>query len=266
MQPTLDYHSDTMRSEYDALYLSPHLDDAALSCGGQIFLRTEGGQSVLVVTIMAGQPRTDTRSTFADFLHHNWGVTAETAVARRRAEDETACRRLGADTLHWSVPDCIYRVHPETGDPLYTSDEALFGDVDEAEEYLVQEIVEAMNELPDAPHLFVPLTAGHHVDHQLTRKAAERYFGRERLIYYEDFPYVQRHPDAVDALVGEEAAWKPDVIPLTEEALQARLEASLAYKSQIGTLFNDPQALTDNLHTYVEEVSGERVWRPPDTS
>ncbi|MDX1686422.1 MAG: PIG-L family deacetylase [Candidatus Promineifilaceae bacterium] len=249
-------------SEYDLLYLSPHLDDAVLSCGGQIYMHTEAGRSVLVVTFMAGEPRTDTRSTLAEYLHHNWGVTAETAVARRRAEDKAACRRLGADTLHLSVPDCIYRVHPESGQPLYTSDEALFGEVDESEAYLIEELVGKMSRLPAAGRILGPLGVGHHVDHQLTKKAAERHFGREHLVYYEDYPYVQRDPDVLDALLPAETQWKPELIPLTEAALQARLEASLAYDSQISVLFNDPQTLADTLKTYVKSVGGERVWQP----
>jgi len=204
-----------------------------------------------------------TRSTLAEYLHHNWGVTAETAVARRRAEDETACRRLGADHLHFSVPDCIYRVHPQSGEPLYTSEEALFGEVDESEEYLIEEMVEEMNGLPNAGRIFAPLCIGHHVDHQLTRKAAERHFSREGLIYYEDYPYVQRDPSALDALLEVEAGWEPALIPLTTAAQVARLEASLAYESQISALFNDPQSLAEALKTYVESVGGERVWHPP---
>lgn len=248
-----------MTNEYDLIYLSPHLDDAALSCGGQIFMYAESGRSVLVVTIMAGEPRTDARSTLAEYLHHNWGVTAETAVARRRAEDKAACRRLGADALHLSVPDCIYRAHPESGEPLYASDEALFGEVDEAEEYLIEEIADQLNAAPAAGRILVPLCVGHHVDHQLTRKAAERNFGQDSLIYYEDYPYVQRDPDA---LLGVGTAWQSELIPLTEAALQARLDAVLAYDSQISVLFNDPQTLAESLKTYIESVGGERVWRP----
>ncbi|MEZ4728018.1 MAG: PIG-L family deacetylase [Caldilineaceae bacterium] len=45
-----------MPSVYDAIYLSPHLDDVALSCGGQIFGATRTGQRVLIVTITAGDP------------------------------------------------------------------------------------------------------------------------------------------------------------------------------------------------------------------
>jgi len=255
-----------MISEVDLLYLSPHLDDAALSCGGQIFMHAKSGRSVLVVTLMAGEPRTDARSTLAEYLHHNWGVTAETAVARRRAEDEAACRRLGADALHLSVPDCIYRAHPESGEPLYTSDEALFGEVDEAEEHLIQEIADQLRNLPAAGRIFVPLCVGHHVDHQLTRKAAECHFGRQSLTYYEDYPYVQRDPDALDPLLGDKTAWESALIPLTEEALRARLEATLAYDSQISVLFNDRQTLEEAVKTYVKSVGGERVWRRCDDS
>lgn len=254
--------SGSMTREYDLLYLSPHLDDAVLSCGGQIFLHGEAGCSVLVVTLMAGEPRTDARSTLADYLHHNWGVTAETAVARRRAEDEAACRRLGATACHLSVPDCIYRVHPESGEPLYTSEEALFGDVHDAEAYLIEEIVAEVSDLPPAGRVLVPLCVGHHVDHTLTRKAAERHFGRASLIYYEDYPYVQREPDALDALVGDGKAWQPELIPLTASALEARLEAALAYESQIGALFNDRQTMADALQAYVKLIGGERLWRP----
>ena len=52
-----------MRS-YDTIFLAPHLDDVVLSCGGQIFLETEAGNSVLVVTIMAGDPPQRTLTTF----------------------------------------------------------------------------------------------------------------------------------------------------------------------------------------------------------
>ena len=41
-------------TRYHAIYLAPHLDDAVLSCGGQIFERTARGENVLVVTVMAG--------------------------------------------------------------------------------------------------------------------------------------------------------------------------------------------------------------------
>jgi LmbE family N-acetylglucosaminyl deacetylase len=110
---------------YDAIYLAPHLDDAALSCGGQILDRTRAGQRVLVVTVMAGDPPTDAENDYIRSLHARWELERD-AAAQRRAEDSAACAILGADFLHWSIPDCIYRLHPATGAPLYVSDDDIF--------------------------------------------------------------------------------------------------------------------------------------------
>ena len=36
---------------YQRVYLSPHLDDAALSCGGRIYQERQAGLSVLVLNL-----------------------------------------------------------------------------------------------------------------------------------------------------------------------------------------------------------------------
>ena len=62
-----------MRTHYDAIYLAPHLDDAALSCGGQIYQLTAVGKQVLIVTIIAGDPPQNVvYSDFARELHERW--------------------------------------------------------------------------------------------------------------------------------------------------------------------------------------------------
>ncbi|MCA9933816.1 MAG: PIG-L family deacetylase, partial [Anaerolineales bacterium] len=150
---------------YDAIYLSPHLDDVALSCGGQVYDLTAAGQSVLIVTIAAGDPPESPLSDFALALHSRWQLAAD-AVARRREEDAAACQVLGADCLHWDIPDCIYRLHPQTGAPLYTSNEALFGKVNEAETAVAAQLADRMCTLPPHDRVIAPLTVGNHVDHQ----------------------------------------------------------------------------------------------------
>lgn len=46
-----------MKAGVDAIHLSPHLDDVVLSCGGQIAARCGRGESVLVVTLAAGDAK-----------------------------------------------------------------------------------------------------------------------------------------------------------------------------------------------------------------
>ncbi len=248
-----------MQAHYHAIYLSPHLDDAALSCGGQIAQHTDAGQHVLVVTITAGDPPSGAESAYIAALHTRWELEHD-VVAARRAEDIAACRILGADWLHWGVPDCIYRFHPETGEPFYTSDADIFGDVHPAERSLIESLAAQMADLPAAERVFAPLTLGHHVDHLLTRQAAERVF-RDNLYYYEDYPYAQKE-GALEAVIEQgDDLWVAKQIALSPESLQTKIDAIAAFRSQLSTFWQGRDELERQVTAFSEQVGGERVWR-----
>lgn len=250
----------SMDPHYDALYLSPHLDDAALSCGGQIFRQTQRGDRVLVVTVAAGEPTTEIRSIFAQFQHHNWGLSAAEAVSRRRAEDQAACRLLGADVVHWTLPDAIYRLDPQSEAPLYTSNDDIFGPLDPSEGPLITAVADFFFSLPRARRVVAPLTVGNHVDHQLTRSAAERVWGAS-LLYYEDYPYVQRDPRALEQLLQPRDQWCSYLVTLSQAALAARLKAIRAYVSQMRSLFNTVEQMEVDVRQQVARTGGERLWQ-----
>ena len=94
-----------MSQAYDAIYLSPHLDDAVLSCGGQIHRRTRNGERVLILTVftqdLAPEITSEATKTVLDMM----GLSAEEAMAVRRKEDAAACRMLGADLIHCPLPE-----------------------------------------------------------------------------------------------------------------------------------------------------------------
>jgi LmbE family N-acetylglucosaminyl deacetylase len=267
---------------YDHIYLSPHLDDAALSCGGQIFTATSSGQSVLIVTITAVDAPADDLSDFASELHTRWessasgGVDAAGMVAQRRAEDALAARILGADVLHWPYFDCIYRRNPSSAAPLYGSVEAIFGAVDPAETQLIAELAGALETLPAGGRVIAPLAVGNHVDHQITRAAAEQAFGRE-LWYFEDYPYTAI-PGALEAALPEveRAEWVEETILLGEAAVEAKIAAIMAFRSQLSSFFASPDDLARQVRAEGLRVLGsireradsgmpypgaERLWR-----
>lgn len=249
-----------MHPFYDAIYLSPHLDDVALSCGGQLFQQTRLGKRILVVTVTAGDPPQTDVSSYAQSLHDRWALATD-AVAARRAEDRAANQMLGADTLHWSLPDCIYRYHPETGIALYRSDPEIFGDVHPAETSLIRTLAEQIAALPPHDQLYAPLTVGHHVDHQLTRTAAEQSVDPATLCYYEDYPYAQQPGKLAQVMPAENQDWQATVIPLDESAIQAKIAAITAFVSQFSTFFQDRPDLEAQIRTFTAQVGGERVWR-----
>jgi len=247
-----------VKAFYDTILLSPHLDDAALSCGGQISMQTAAGQSVLVVSIMAGDPPAANVSAYAQQLHDRWQFEIG-AARRRREEDRQACHILGADYLHWEYPDCIYRHDPLTGRTYYNSDEDIFGPVHLAEKELQNTLVEKLAKLPEHGRIMSPLAVGNHVDHQLTRRAAESYFER-RLIYFEEYPYVADAGAVEKVIAAGEDTWHSQTISISTGAMEKKIEAIAAYASQISTFFLDRADLEQQVKRYAQIVGGERIW------
>ena len=94
---------------YDHVYLSPHYDDAALSCGGAIHQQRRAGQAVLVVTICSAPPAPgEVFSPFAREIHGAMG-NPDNLVAMRRDEDRAAIDRLGAEVVWLDFQDAVYR-------------------------------------------------------------------------------------------------------------------------------------------------------------
>lgn len=256
--PELRSVSALMHQTYDVIVLSPHLDDAALSCGGQIAMRTGAGERVLVATVMAGSPPASTQSEYIASLHARWELEGDAAAARR-AEDIAACRILGADFLHLDVPDCIYRFHPQTGLPLYISDDDIFGDVHPAETGLLDVLADRFRRLPSAAQVYAPLTVGHHVDHLLVHSVAEQVWP-ETLRYYEDYPYAQQ-AGKLAAVIGAGAGWHNRVVLLDPAALRARFDAIWAFRSQMSSFFNSRADMERQVGSFVQTVGGERLWQ-----
>lgn len=254
-------------TRYTHLYLSPHLDDAVLSCGGAIARHVAAGEQVLVVTICAGSPPPGTSfSPFAQQQHARWGLPPAEAVARRRAEDRAALALLGADALQLDLLDAIYRMPA-----AYVDDRTLFGPVapDDPLAAALRPRLEALLDDHPGATIYAPLGVGQHVDHQAVYAVAARLATAGATVwFYEDVPYVLR-PGALDArlaALGGRAQWEPVVVPLGA-AVPQKIAAIAAYASQIATLFGDRERMGEAVAAYAEQVAppgtepAERLWR-----
>jgi LmbE family N-acetylglucosaminyl deacetylase len=66
------------------IFLSPHPDDAALSCGGTISQLSKNDQHPIVITLFGGNRSAATPlSDFARGLHARWQLTDEAPAAPR---------------------------------------------------------------------------------------------------------------------------------------------------------------------------------------
>ncbi len=251
----------TDASTYSHLFVAPHLDDAALSCGGQIARLTAEGIPVLVVTLCAGRPSGAELSPFAQYLHGEWGLGAD-PIGRRREEDAAALQLLDCDSLHLELLDAPYRVAD------YGVGNGWRGTV-VADDPLVPAVDMLLAQLhAQQPHarLYVPLGVGNHVDHQVVCAAGLRlHMQGADVVWYEDAPYAAKQPESIgQRLAALPTRFTPMIVDITAE-LPRKLRAIAEYRSQLQELFGAAsmvEVMTDYAAavTGIDGQLGERVW------
>lgn len=256
-----------------AIFLAPHYDDVALSCGGTVAALAEATRrepfadpvvasspAPLVVTVFGGTPGGDNLTAFARWQHERWGTDGHDTVAVRIDEERTAATILGCATRTFPYLDAIYR-----GDQ-YLSDEALFGSILPGDASLVAQLTVAIAALPNLSTLYVPLAIGNHVDHQIVYQVGQILAARGlRVLGYEDFPYAvlgAARAGRLAALQGQLGA--PVLVPVAA-TLSRRIAAIGAYRSQLPTIFRFTGDWPGTVAAWAAEVGGdagsaERYW------
>jgi len=244
---------------YDAVYLSPHLDDAVLSCGGRIADEVARGERVLVVTLFTADEPAEPPSALATDLRRWWRLPPGEVMARRRREDAGALARLGAESLHLGLAEAPYR-RSAAGAPFYTELAGLFGEPDPEDAATVGALLaERLQALPAAARRVAPLAVGGHVDHRLVRAAVEADGGPVR--FYEEFPYAEWKWFALRRALGAPRDWQSEALPLADRLFEARVQAILAYESQVPAMFHTEARLRKQLRRHLRRGGGERLWR-----
>ena len=233
----------------DKVFLSPHFDDVALSCGGMVAMAAAAGERVLVVTVCGALPAAEARSALTDKIHAARGFSDGIAyVSARREEDRAAALVLGARIEWGGSLDAIYRnpAHydrsrtllgpPAPGDPLVAEAASL--------------IAELRRRFPRA-ELYAPLGTGH-IDHRAVSHAARMAQGPTCL--YQEFPYRGAPYAAVSPDKAELAAVAPGFF-------DAWLRAVLCYRSQLRGLFGGEDGARAALVAHAQSTGGTRIWR-----
>lgn len=257
------------------IILSPHYDDAALSCGGLIASLRATQQPVEVATIFGGKPDYAALSPFARMIHAR-PLAGEDPIEQRRAEERHALAILGAEGRPGDFLDCIYRQDAGQTRWLYASENALFGPVDPADDNLAEELAHCLAALAPPTGrctLVAPLAVGNHVDHQIVRRsAAALHEHGHDVCYYEDYPYIARDPAGLEASLSRWApleSWQAEVVALRPEDVERKVEAIVAYASQLGMLFPGKGEVQERVAEAIRAQASrtgqtgpaERLWR-----
>jgi LmbE family N-acetylglucosaminyl deacetylase len=227
--------------------LSPHLDDAVLSCGA-LMSKAREHMSVTVATLFteASAPR----HTFSArcYLRQIGAHDAGRLYFARRAEDQAVLEGAAIGYFHAGLTEALFRrrarpllhrfpwagrLMPELAHiyPTYRLHIAS-GRISPHDADTLRRITDSIDHLSlKSSTLFLaPLAVGGHVDHVLVRTAAE--MSRKRVVYYSDFPYNMRHsadPGFVQRNALRHATWS--------HGLPAKAALVRAYRTQVDALF-----------------------------
>ncbi|MCS6839861.1 MAG: PIG-L family deacetylase [Roseiflexus sp.] len=255
----IDLGADLTR--YTRVYLSPHLDDAALSCGGAI--AAAPGRTLVITLCTAPPPPGAIFSAVALEFHAEWGLAPDEALHVRWAEDAAAMAILGVDYVYAGWLDAIYRL-PD----VYCSRAMLYRPPVPDDPVLPQARNLLRMLIECAPHatVYAPLGVGNHVDHLAVFEATVA-CPPDRIAFYDDVNYALT-PGAVEqrlAAIGKTLV--AELVPFGTTALRTKIAAIAAYRSQMAALFGGTAAMEAAISAYHATLAqdrggyAERIWR-----
>lgn len=253
-------HIRDITHPYDLVCLSPHLDDAALSCAGELLAARHAGLRTLVITVCTSIPPVSaTYSALAVEFHREWGLDEAQAVTTRLGEDSRAMAILGVDDIWLNLDDAIYRMPNH-----YNSRETLFA-MPHASDTLADQLSHVLRELMPVlgtARWLVPAGVGMHVDHLNVYAAARSVLAPATISLYEEVPY---------ALTPEWITQRQQMLNIStfDVSMGAYIAAKIAaigcYASQMDALFGDgttmPAQITDYHRHLGNGTPAERRYR-----
>lgn len=222
------------------LWISPHLDDVALSCAGSILRARAEGHDVVVATVFSA---------------------GDGEYERRRREDEAALALLDARAVHLGLPDAPFRAGLRcTYQSLVLAssvDDALVAGVGTALARLAQDL--------DAERVFLPLGVGRHIDHRTVFETHAVLRGGSRVIaFYEERPYAFA-PIFVDLRLTEIGAARP----VDSAAARAALEAAFRDLPLLRAYVPEPErepSLTAHVALAIAPAASARIALQAETA
>jgi LmbE family N-acetylglucosaminyl deacetylase len=221
-----------------ALALSPHLDDAAFSCGGTLATLNDAGWRVVVATVFTASVPDPRGFALACQLDKGLGPEVD-YMALRRDEDARAAAILGAEAVWLPFAEAPHRG--------YDSAAALFQaplESDRIGDALDPAFADLIDRL--APRLILaPQAVGGHVDHVAVVRSLRRVAPEAPVLWWRDYPYSVRTATPPEPLADLFADLPELAVAIGPDALARRCDAALAYASQLGFQFGGAGRVAD---------------------
>lgn len=213
------------------LVLSPHLDDAVLSCCDHILDWIKEGGEVTIITIFTSFKNNFISKSAQEYINNSGFDSTEDFEKQRKKEDIEAMTRLRVKWKHLDFIDGWFRCMKNKS--VYPDQDLFKGKISPLDKLLLEQIRKALTEYKNFDHIVIPFGIGNHVDHLLITKIVENIFEKRKLIYYLDNPYASNINNWTIVKLIKVLISKKSIKPISTTKKQILNN----YKSQITLLF-----------------------------
>jgi LmbE family N-acetylglucosaminyl deacetylase len=203
----------------DIIFLSPHFDDVAFSCGGLIRKIKNICNRIIIVNVF-------TKSIWAPYMEIT--QKSEDLVSKiRYNEDLSYCNSLNIENIRLGFIDSSLRGYDDVTELLAeVNNDYIYFSV----KYAILDILKSLC----VHYVFCPSGIGNHIDHVIVFEAIKEFENIEK-IFYEDMPYACSFTsDQNSVFVFNKTKYQNEFYIDITETFDQMLNDIKAYSSQIG--------------------------------
>lgn len=243
-----------------AIFVSPHLDDAIFSAGAMIIKLRQLGYECTVLNVFSQAGKLPQTLSAKAFLGQIGQSSAEVLYEMRRKEDALALEEIGAKVIMMDKVEALWRKkkQPSAFSQIFGQMLPELLHIYPTYKFHIASGKIAPEDLASIPRLraeiqsycskgavvFCPLGIGGHIDHVIVRKACEGL--SNPVIYWSDIPYVVR-PNRIESDVDTNAL---QAFSINDPKLLLEKETiSKVYKTQYTPVFEELKP-SEILETY----------------
>ena len=243
----------------NVLIISPHLDDAVLSCGDLIDKFIDDKYNVDILTIFSKDVNKKDLSNAAIKFHSNCFLP-NNPMKYRKIEDKKAHKYLKCNSFYLNKLECLYR--KKNNKFLYPNlDEIYHFEKEDTEivETLEKELSKIINSYDI---VLAPLGLGNHADHLVCNKAINNIKNKikNELYFYEEVAYVCYYYRK-NAISNWGDNLNSKIIKLSDKNFTKKINSILFYKSQLNILWNNYNQMYKDLEILSKKYDCERSIR-----
>lgn len=228
------------------LFLSPHLDDVALSCSALV-AELAPHHRVTVATFFTEAPPPPHTLSARAFLRQCGATGAQELYADRRAEDQAVMGGLGVDVVHLGLTEALFRERAGGATagrlpwpPMFTRAYPTYryhvvrGPIPRRDRHTVEAVGERLLDWvgrSGARTVVAPMGVGGHADHRIVADRAERLL--PDAVFYADLPYALSMPP------DSKLVRRRGLVGLSHPAGVDKAAVLAGYRSQVDALFPD---------------------------